>query len=1706
MLPSDELHVARDRVTRIYRYLQALDQHRNPAPRLLRDQPWSMRLHALPRHPCVHFVHPVGAVTEEGGGAESSESELILRVRRPNLTPPPPPPQVLEDWLLGTWKDPFNPPEVQASRSKEDAEGMPQEVRFDDDPARTATMTEWKHSWDAWARNERPALEAMRVFEQFYALHGRLEREGERLELVLGDGILSWRRREGGIFHPVLLQRVQLRFNPSIPEFTISDSGRASDLYSELFRTVEELDGRVLARCRDELTQGGYGPLGGADTSGFLRRLVAQLSAQGELRESGQPPLDADPPQVGRDPVLFLRTRSLGYARILEGILEDLKGRVDAPAALQRITGAETSLPDASRNAPTGSAPIEPLDVLLSKPANPEQVEIAQRLERHGCVLVQGPPGTGKTHTIANLVGHLLAQGKSVLVSSHTTKALKILRDQVVEELRPLCVSVLESDLDSRKQLEGAVAAIAERLSSSDGAQLETEAVRLAGHRQQLLGQLQRAREEFLNAQADEYRDVVVAGKAWSPSQAARMVAAEADVHCWLPGPVSPGAALPLLEEEVRELYRTNTAVSAEHEAELVHALPGPGEVIARQQLEALLQRRQALSLEERGFRAELWPAAPHPDEAMDYEDLANRCLRALALLDSGEAWKLAVVAAGMGGGVDSGPWNALVELIERVRTEALGARELLLQHAPAPAADMPPDTQLRVLGEIQRHLEGGGKLSAFTLLTRPSWKRVIRGSRVEAGEPWQLAHFQALAALLRVRELRQVLCSRWDRQMATLGAPASAQLGDSPEESALQMCGEIRRGLSWESAVWAPLERELEQCGLRWRALLDEAPVNLAPHGSLLRRRDATAGDVVRALRSRARDVELARIEARLLACLNKLDTWGGHASPSAIVRSLVHGLVARDAAAYAHAFAKLVEVHERRQVLSRRREILGRLEAAAPGWAVAVRERRGIHGQDVPPGAPLAAWRWRQLHDELERRGHVQLSTLQEKIEAKSDELRRVTTELIERRAWAAQVRRTTPSQQQALVGWLDTVRRIGKGTGVRAPRLRAEAARLMNKCRGAVPVWIMPLAQVVENFDACTRFDVVIIDEASQSDVMALVALYMAERAVVVGDHEQVSPSAVGQNLAVVQHLIDEHLQGIPNAFLYDGRMSIYDLARQSFGGMVCLTEHFRCVPDIIEFSNHLSYEGRIKPLREAASARVKPPLLVHRVEGRAEAKVNRREAFAVASLIASAVEHPAYAGCSFGVISLVGEEQALEVERLLREHLDPTEFERRRILCGNAAQFQGDERDVMILSMVDSPREGGPLPTRATQDFKQRFNVAISRARDQLWVVHSLNPGVDLKPEDLRRRLLEHCMNPRGVEQILQRTEARTESPFEREVLARLVRAGYRVTPQWKVGHYRIDLVIEGGGRRLAVECDGDRYHPIEKLPEDMARQAILERLGWRFVRLRGSAFFRNPEAAMAPVFERLRELAIPPEGLMVESPAMPAEEPLRASIVRRAQALEREWEERAQELPQATPDAESDRAEQQPQEKEVLWAARQTKNSSRDRAPTALPIAADGLGAMANQADESERSSRRRGPVETVPVSAPISPLRAEKPEVPPMRSRSAADPLPDTLRALLPKDAFTCPACGQERRLWVGKKGPFLKCSARACLQGELVGIEILAATLKQSVAQCSCQAPLQVTQGPQGVPMLGCSNTSTCNKAWSWKELRDWMKGRPMG
>ncbi len=1505
-MDSETIRIGRDRLLRVFRYLEALNEHRNPVKRHIGEQLWTLWLKDLPDHPSIRKgTSPTAEVSaptagDDGSPAERQDSDFILKIARPRLTNPPIPPALIEPWLEAGWENPFK--EVSTLESRNEAStGGAVRVRLNSDPKRVAALDQWKARRDQWVRDEAPARAAMKIFEEFYELYGRVEREAERVEIVLGDGILNWRRTEGSVHHPILLQRLQLSFSPSVPEFTLTETEHPVELYSALFQSMPDVDGRAIGRCRDELEREGYSPLGDGPTSAFLGRLVIQLSPRGEFVESGAPEGETDNPRVGRQPVLFLRPRTLGFAAAIEVVLEDLRNRNDLPWSLLNIVGLEPP-PDLENTDRPGTRSPEDDDILLSKTANPEQLRIARRLEHSGGVLVQGPPGTGKTYTIGNLIGHLLAEGKSVLVTSHTTKALRMVRSQIVPELRSLGVSLLENDLDSRMQLESAVSTIAYRLSKTDAKSLELEADRLTQERAGLLGRLAELRQQLADARSDEYRDVAIGDRAWSPSEAARKIARESEVNGWIPSPIQAGIDLPLSGGELAELYATNRSISPDVESELSGHLPGSDELPPPADFQDLLLEKARLERGDHNFRSDLWQDGRGPTSASVLNETAIKLKESVDILASSERWKLAALYAGKNGGPHREAWEKLLALVEQVHLEAAGAQEILLQHATTLADESHLEQHEQTATEIHGHMRSGGGLGFFSLLTHRRWKRFVQTTRVDGDQPKLPDHFLAASKFSRVKLLRRNLATRWDRQMAPLGASSSTEMGTEIEKGAIQFCGPIRDCLAWHSQIWSPTEKELRETGFVWDKFLSEQPVVVGDDGELVGLRRAVQDSLPPILAAHCDHLKWIEINQKLAELRERLRVAIRSFTDSHAIASLREAVDSLDSRAYRRGYTRLLELHELRRNLQRRNILLAQLEAAAPAWGTAIRLRNGSHAGATVPGDPSQAWTWRQIHDELDCRASVSIDELQTSIQRMTGQLQATTIDLIDNRAWMFQARRTSLLQRQALIGWLDTIRKIGKGTGIRAPRLRAEAAHKMTECWGAVPVWIMPLSRVVENFDpAKSRFDVVIIDEASQSDVMALVALYLGHSVVVVGDHEQVSPSAVGQEAAVIQNLIDQFLQGIPNAHLYDGQTSVYDLARQSFGETVRLVEHFRCVTEIIQFSNKLSYDGDIKTLRDASHVQLRPHVLAFQVRGSTrDGKVNHQEAKVIAALIAAALEQAEYQTnefgrpSSFGVVSLVGEEQALEIDRLLRTHLAPDAYERHRLLCGTSAQFQGDERDVVFVSVVDAPASG-TLYFRDQQMFKQRYNVAASRARDQMWVVHSLEPQTDLQPGDLRRRLIEHAQAPELLTRTLNSQERRIQSALERDVMKRLIQAGYHVIPQWKVGSQSIGLVVEGDGKRLAIECDGDRDLPVEKLHDDIQRQSMLERLGWTFARVRGSIFFRGPDRAMKPIFDKLQSLDIPPKDPASDSAnGSSSLSELTERVIRRAEELRQEW--------------------------------------------------------------------------------------------------------------------------------------------------------------------------------------------------------------------
>ncbi|MFR7871732.1 MAG: DEAD/DEAH box helicase, partial [Fenollaria timonensis] len=392
-----------------------------------------------------------------------------------------------------------------------------------------------------------------------------------------------------------------------------------------------------------------------------------------------------------------------------------------------------------------------------------------------------------------------------------------------------------------------------------------------------------------------------------------------------------------------------------------------------------------------------------------------------------------------------------------------------------------------------------------------------------------------------------------------------------------------------------------------------------------------------------------------------------------------------------YRDSFENLKKTYEKIKILKKRNELLDELAAVAPTWKEFIYNRFDIHGLKDAPENIEENWYYKQFDGIISKINRTPYEKYQKMMTWYKKQLYDITKELASNMAWHSFMLKIKDDieKKQALQGWQLTMKKIGKGTGKQAIGLKKEAKELMKKCQRAVPAWIMTIDKALESLDYNQKFDYLIIDEASQADISAIPILQLAKKAIIVGDDEQVSPQAVGIDQDKQRNLIDMYIKDkVANSHLYDLNSSLYDILKTSFP-VLTLKEHFRSVPMIAAYSNFISYDGIIKPLRESSSTKVQPALKLVKLGGiRNEDRVNEAEANYIADEIIRIKDEPDYEGKTIGVISLASEDQAKFIDKLLIEKLSLQDYDRLNILCGRPAAFQGDERDIIFLTTVDS----------------------------------------------------------------------------------------------------------------------------------------------------------------------------------------------------------------------------------------------------------------------------------------------------------------------------------------------------------------------------------------------------------------------------------
>ena len=408
---------------------------------------------------------------------------------------------------------------------------------------------------------------------------------------------------------------------------------------------------------------------------------------------------------------------------------------------------------------------------------------------------------------------------------------------------------------------------------------------------------------------------------------------------------------------------------------------------------------------------------------------------------------------------------------------------------------------------------------------------------------------------------------------------------------------------------------------------------------------------------------------------------------------------------------------------------------------------------------------------------------------------------------------------------------------------------------------PIWAVTNPHAAELLPLDREmFDLVVIDEASQCDVAsALPLLFRGRRAIVCGDPKQLRHLSFlredRQAALASQHGLSASQRSQWN-YRTHSLLDVVNGALPSQDDVVLLDEHYRSLPQIIEFSNQRFYGEALRVMTRRPDTIGLRSVELRKVNGkRRKEGYNPEEVEAIVKEIEriarAEVKKDARDKLSIGVLSPF-RDQVNFLERTLAQRLKPRVREDHDVIIGTAHTFQGDERDVMLLSFCADP--GSHRSSLTFMNQENLFNVAVTRARRRQVIFTALDPR-NLPPNHLLAEYLTYAADCLESEKPEDHGAAATH--FERDLAAALAEQGdYAVYLGYPVAGFTVDLVAQRGTQALAIACDGDleRELPPASLPtlDTPAGQAILERAGWRVHRVPYRRWQREPEVCLAEI--------------------------------------------------------------------------------------------------------------------------------------------------------------------------------------------------------------------------------------------------------------
>ena len=1006
------------------------------------------------------------------------------------------------------------------SEDSDEPELIPRTKRLQD---YTEVQKAWddyvEDKWLHWVADHNAWVLIHNVYSVLFAIRQEQHRLSEEFELVLALGLLIWHSPSGQLIRRhLLVADAILEYEKESGKFTLKPGAEGAKLRPELDMLNADNRPPNAERGAIEALEEQDDPWEREIVGGVLKALVHSFDTQGAYSDS----LDAthtticDNPVIVYAPALILRKRSAkGLTDTLKRIREQIETGDDIPNEFRDLAEIPSTInPHTDGKSCQTNSEFDG-EVFFPKPSNEEQRLIVDKIRAANGVLVQGPPGTGKSHTIANLICHLLAKGQRILVTAKTPRALEVLEELVPKELRSLCINLIGSGSEGRRSLDSSVSGILQQHNAWNEEESRRERERLDQELRQLREEKSRTERRLRDIRESETHSSSISAVTYQGTAAdiAEAVKGDRIDYEWFTDDVREDRTCPTSENDMRrildDLRHFTPEKRSELKCELPDTLPSPTrwDNLIKNESNATRDTNSAVSGADESMADALSKNNPTYIESL--RDALKAFLdKRLQLIELEHPWIKEVVRASIAR--HSAPWCDLLRATRSVITEI----KHRVETADNTDIDNPKEINLNLLHKTANalllHLNNGGKLTIWRILPKSivEHRRLIKGLRVNGKQPSTIQNFQDLEIALKVRRECEKAWGFW------------AGLAEKPIGSYLGQMRELK-------TLSDLLEDALSLEGLtkRCRELVGQcAAINepLWSNKSQVETMVASCRLAIARQRKNASQLEIRSVEEPVAILAAR-----SNAHP--LTRKLHDAIRERNEDGFLDVANSIQDLRNERERLRQLDNDVSTTRQHLPSLMDVLEQTCNEPCWDERVNRIQDAWRWGYARYWVEDfTSQEDAPALAQRAKQIEDEINNTIAELAALCSWSFCFDRLSEKHRRNMQAWQQAMGLYGKGTGKHAAHHLRTAQGHLDQCYEAVPAWVMPLHRVWDTVGSAPgMFDVIIVDEASQCGLEALPLFYLGSRILIVGDDKQISPEAVGLRRDTVHRLIAEHL---------------------------------------------------------------------------------------------------------------------------------------------------------------------------------------------------------------------------------------------------------------------------------------------------------------------------------------------------------------------------------------------------------------------------------------------------------------------------------------------------------------------------------------------------------------------------------------------------